>query len=80
MSKLLVKPSPPDANGRIHHVTPETAGWGHVGFAVHRLAAGQTLSQSTGTRENCLVLLAGKVEARAGDVGFGVIGARSSAA
>ena len=78
MSKLLVKPSPPDANGRIHHVTPETAGWGHVGFSVHRLAAGQTLSLATGTREHCIVVLSGKVEARAGDVGFGVIGGRSS--
>ena len=78
MSKLLVKPSQPDANGRIHDVTPETAGWSHVGFAVHRLAAGQALAQGTGTREHCLVLLAGKVEARVGDANFGVIGGRSS--
>jgi hypothetical protein len=61
MSKLLVKPQAPDAEGRIHEVTPETAGWEHVGFAVHKLAAGQSLSRQTGDREHCLVLLSGKV-------------------
>ena len=43
MSKLLVKPQAPDAEGRIHEVTPETAGWEHVGFAVHKLAAGEKI-------------------------------------
>jgi 5-deoxy-glucuronate isomerase len=78
MSKLLVKPQAPDAEGRIHEVTPETAGWEHVGFAVHRLADGQSLSRETGDREHCLVLLSGKVAARAGAEDFGVIGGRSS--
>lgn len=78
MSKLLVKPSAPDAQGRIHQITPESAGWGHVGFAVHRLAAGQILTQETGNREHCIVLLSGKVEAEAGGSGFGVIGGRVS--
>ena len=66
MSKLLVKPQAPDAEGRIHEVTPETAGWEHVGFAVHRLTAGQSLSRETDDREHCLVLLSGKVSASAG--------------
>ena len=80
MSKLLVKPQAPDAEGRIHEVTPETAGWEHVGFAVHKLAAGQSLSRETGDREHCLVLLSGKVAASAGGQDFGVIGGRSSPA
>lgn len=78
MSKLLVKPSAPDSEGRIHEVTPESAGWGHVGFAVHRLQDGQVLARETGERENCLVLLSGKVAASAGSVDFGVIGGRAS--
>lgn len=78
MSKLLVKPSAPDTEGRIHEITPESAGWAHVGFAVHRLANGQTLAQRTGNREHCIVLLSGKVEAEAGGAGFGVIGGRAS--
>lgn len=78
MSKLLVKPRSPDAEGRIHEVTPESAGWGHVGFAVHKLAGGQSLSRETGEREHCLVLLSGKVTATAGGEDFGTIGGRSS--
>ena len=78
MSKLLVKPQAPDADGCIHEITPESAGWGHVGFAVHRLADGQTLSRETGEREHCLVLLSGKVAARADGQDFGVIGGRAS--
>jgi len=78
MSKLLVKPQAPDAEGRIHEVTPETAGWEHVGFAVYKLVAGQNLSRQTGDREHCLVLLSGKVSASVGGKDFGVIGGRTS--
>jgi 5-deoxy-glucuronate isomerase len=78
MSKLLVKPSLPDADGCIHDVTPERAGWRHVGFAVHKLAAGQMLMRQTGEREHCLVLLSGTVRAAAGADEFGVIGGRTS--
>jgi 5-deoxy-glucuronate isomerase len=78
MSKLLVKPAAPDTEGRIHDVTPESAGWEHVGFAVHRLVDGQSLSRETEGREHCLVLLAGKVAAQAGGTDFGTIGGRAS--
>lgn len=78
MSKLLVRPSSPDAEGRIHEITPGTAGWDHVGFAVHRLADGQPLSRATDGREHCLVLLSGRVAAQAGGRDFGMIGGRAS--
>jgi 5-deoxy-glucuronate isomerase len=78
MSKLLIKPSAPDAEGCIHEVTPDSAGWTHVGFAVHRLKDGQSLARETGEREVCLVLLSGKVAASAGGTDLGVIGGRSS--
>ncbi len=78
MSKLLVKPAAPDQNGRIHCVTPASAGWDHVGFEVYRLADGQSLQQETGGREICLVLLSGKAVASAAGEDFGVIGGRNS--
>jgi 5-deoxy-glucuronate isomerase len=73
-SKLLVKPAA--ASGRIHHVTPESAGWTYVGFDVHRLAAGETVAGEGGNREICLVLVSGKARVRAGDRDFGEIGER----
>lgn len=78
MSKLLVKPSKPDAQGRIHAITPESAGWTYVGFEVYQLRAGQSLQQETGDREACIVLLSGKAQVAAAGQEFGVIGRRSS--
>lgn len=78
MSNLLVKPSAPDHEGRIHSVTPQSAGWGHVGFEVYRLAAGRSLARETDDREICLVMLSGKLSAEADGRDFGTIGGRSS--
>ena len=38
---LLVHPHAPAADGVVIDITPESAGWGHVGFRVVKLAAGQ---------------------------------------
>ncbi len=76
MSKLLVKPQ--GTTGRVTHVTPESAGWTYVGFDLHRLKPGETVSGETGDREVCLVWVSGKGEARAGTRDFGVIGERMS--
>ncbi|RDJ21410.1 5-deoxy-glucuronate isomerase [Bosea caraganae] len=78
MSKLLIKPSAPDRDGRIHEVTPQTAGWDYVGFEVYRLTEGQELSRDTGSREVCIVLLSGTAAVRSGDREFGEIGGRAS--
>lgn len=78
MSNLLIHPSKPDAQGRIHAVTPQSAGWTYVGFDVYRLKAGATISQTTGGREACLVLLSGKARVTAGALDAGEIGGRSS--
>ena len=78
MSKLLVKPSAPDANGRIHTITPASAGWTYVGFEVYRLKSGQSLRQQTEGREACIVMLSGRAHVSASDQDFGVIGGRSS--
>ncbi|OXS54670.1 5-deoxy-glucuronate isomerase [Cohnella sp. CIP 111063] len=60
MSKLIVKPRPaPDDEGNVLRITPESAGWAHVGFEVYRLEPGATLRRATEEREACLVLLGG---------------------
>jgi 5-deoxy-glucuronate isomerase len=75
---LLVKPSRPDSDGRIHAITPASAGWTYVGFEVFRLKDGQNLRRETREREACLVLLAGKATVQGGGDNFGTIGGRTS--
>lgn len=76
MSRLLVKPE--KGHGLVSHVTPQSAGWTYVGFDLHRLKPGETVSARTGGREVCLVLVTGKGRALAGGKDFGVLGERIS--
>ena len=76
MSELLLKNHAPDPTGLVHRVTPESAGWGHVGFELYRLQPGQSLEAATAGREVCLVLVGGRAQVRAGDKDFGEIGER----
>jgi 5-deoxy-glucuronate isomerase len=78
MPNLLVRATAPDSSGRIHEVTPASAGWSYVGFEVYRLAAGQEVRHRMGEREACLVMLSGRAAVSAGRESFGVIGGRSS--
>jgi 5-deoxy-glucuronate isomerase len=78
MSKLLVKPRRDSADGVVHHITPDSAGWTYVGFDVLSLAPGQTASRDTGGREVCLVLISGRGHVQAAGADFGVLGERSS--
>lgn len=77
-SPLLVHPQNPDADGRIHAVTPQSAGWSYVGFEVYELPAKASLERHTGDREVCLVLLSGRASVRVNDEDFGMIGERDS--
>lgn len=78
MSNLIVKPSPPDAEGRILRVTPQSAGWHYVGFEVYRLAPGQRIARETGAEEYCLVTQSGRVAVSAPGVKTTTIGGRAS--
>lgn len=78
MTDLLVKPHAPDSDGRVLTITPESAGWGYVGFEVRKLAAGQEAAAGTQSCEICLVLLSGKASVSAAGKDFGVIGERMS--
>src|ERR1700761_8639549 len=59
MSDLLIKPSTHAENGRIIHITPESAGWKYVGFDVFDLKSGATVTRETGDREVVGVLVKG---------------------
>lgn len=60
VSPLLVKAAP---TGRdIVKLTPQSAGWTHVGFRALRLSAGESERVQTGNRELCLVVLTGTVD------------------
>ncbi len=78
MTGLLRRPTAPDAEGAIHRITPESAGWGYVGFDVLQLAPGQQAARPTGGREVCLVMVSGRASGQAGNQDFGTIGGRVS--
>ncbi len=77
-SPLLVKPGTPDGDGRIHAITPESAGWSYVGFEVYDLPAGRTVMRETDGNEVCIVVMAGRVKVASGGRDFGTIGERAS--
>src|SRR5436309_7176704 len=74
MSKLLVHSHASDADGCRVRVTPESAGWGYVGFEVHRLGA---IIRSEQNRETCVVLLSGHADLRAGGETWSGVGRES---
>ncbi|MGX9856370.1 5-deoxy-glucuronate isomerase [Limimaricola variabilis] len=55
---LLRKPF--GTRGEVHRITPENAGWRYVGFALHRMRAGDRVEDVTGDREVILVMVEGK--------------------
>src|SRR4051812_5048580 len=64
----------PSTNGVVR-VTPQTAGWGYVGFEVARVEG--RLERREAGRETCVVVLAGTCDLAAGDVAGSSLG-RSS--
>lgn len=77
MSRLLLRPAA--ARGLVHDVTPASAGWSHVGFALWRLGPGEgaegTVPQG---REAILVVAEGHVRVRAAGQDWGPMGERMS--
>ena len=76
MNRLLVKPK--GNRGKTLCVTPETAGWQHVGFEIHQLSAGQTLTIASDTRERCLVPVTGTFDAEIDGRTYKSIGGRQN--
>jgi 5-deoxy-glucuronate isomerase len=76
VSPLLVKAA---LSGReIVNVTPERAGWTHVGFRAVRLEAGATETAATSARELCLVVLTGTVDVTVDGITYPQLGQRKS--
>jgi len=77
MSKLIV-PSrlEPAEEGNLLKITPESAGWRYVGFAVYKLEAGQSWKQETGESELCIVMLSGKADIITSKETFADVGSR----
>jgi len=76
MADLLRKPN--GTAGKVHDITPESAGWDYVGFGLYHLVAGETVAEKTGDTEVILVLVEGKAGIAAGDKNFGELGERMS--
>ena len=74
MPDLLCKPS--GNHGKVHDITPESAGWSYVGFAVYQLEKGESAQEDTGDREVILVMVEGKANVTAADEDFGELGER----
>ena len=58
---VLIKPQTNQTDGilRTVDITPETAGWQYVSFAVYHLTRGQTLRGAASGRESAVVVLLG---------------------
>jgi 5-deoxy-glucuronate isomerase len=77
-SPLLVRPHAPDETGRLLTVTPQSAGWRHVGFEVARLSPGGRITGGEPDRETCVVVLTGAASVVVEDEDLGEVGGRAS--
>jgi 5-deoxy-glucuronate isomerase len=75
-SHLLRRPQA--KTGLVHEITPASAGWTYVGFALHKLEAGTVTGGNSSAEELCLVLVSGKARIAVDGVDFGEIGERMS--
>ena len=71
---LLRKPF--GTRGKVHEITPASAGWRYVGFSLYRLRAGDTAAGTTGDTEVILVLVEGKAALTGAGRDWGVLGDR----
>ena len=74
MTDLLRKPF--GTHGKVHEITPQSAGWRYVGFSLYHLRPGETAAEATGEREAILVLVEGKAQITAAGQDWGTLGNR----
>jgi 5-deoxy-glucuronate isomerase len=75
---LRVRPHAPDADGCVLEVTPQSAGWKHVGFKAVKLDSGQSHQGGEQGREACLVILTGTADIEVDAARFENVGGRAS--
>jgi 5-deoxy-glucuronate isomerase len=78
MTDLRIRSAAPGPDGVVLTVTPQSAGWDHVGFRLVRLSPGQTYAGGEPGREVCLVLVAGTAEVIAGGERYETVGGRAN--
>jgi 5-deoxy-glucuronate isomerase len=78
MSELVVRRRAPGADGLLVSVTPESAGWSHVGFEVYRLPRGARIERLTDGREVCAVILSGRADVSFAERTWRDVGVRRS--
>lgn len=71
----LLRP-PTGTRGRVHDITPASAGWGYVGFTLYRLEPGDMAREVTGNEEVILVIVEGRAQVRAAGQDWGEMGDR----
>ncbi|WP_170427131.1 5-deoxy-glucuronate isomerase [Ruegeria arenilitoris] len=74
MSDLLKKPF--GRRGKVHDITPASAGWRYVGFGLYHMRAGDRVSEATDDREAILVMVEGKASIIGAGQDWGVMGDR----
>ncbi|TCU30628.1 KduI/IolB family protein [Rhizobium azibense] len=74
MVDLLRKPF--GSHGKVHEITPQSAGWRFVGFSLYRLRQGEKAGEATGDREVILVVVEGKAKVQAAGQDWGLLGDR----
>lgn len=78
MSDLIIKSKvEPDGDGSVVKVTPESAGWGYVGFEVVKLGAGKSAERRSDGVEVCLVPISGSCVVSSGSGEWGIGGRES---
>ncbi len=76
MSNLLHRPF--GNHGKVHEITPASAGWRYVGFSLYKLRKGEIAAEATGDREAILVMVEGKAALEGAGKQWGVLGERMS--
>ena len=74
MTSLLRRPF--GSHGKVHEITPASAGWRFVGFSLWRLRKGETAFEANGDREVILVLVEGRARLSGAGRDWGVLGER----
>lgn len=74
MPQLLRKPF--GTHGKVHDITPASAGWRYVSFGLYRLRAGERAAEATGACEVVLVMVEGKACLSGAGREWGVLGER----
>lgn len=73
---LLIHPA--GISGKVHDVTPGSAGWSYVGFTLYRLAPGERAAEATGDREVIPMLVEGCARVTGAGRDWGEMGDRTT--